>query len=159
MRTATDGHSSAALYDAFHTLIAHSISSLCQTQFTLKPSAIAAFLHKLVQALPSSSTGNAPEPATASAIDETIVDVLWAIDAHIDDNIQDAVAVERAANAPKQQPQDGTADDTSDRLARAKAKRAKAEADRATVAEVLKLLLVRSLPPAQSPEPNPDPMR
>ncbi|KZW03863.1 hypothetical protein EXIGLDRAFT_715906 [Exidia glandulosa HHB12029] len=140
VRNASDTSSSAALYDAFHTLTARTISSLSPPGHIIKPADVASFVHKLVNQLPSSSS--APDHATTNAIDETLVDVLWALDTHIDDIIQDAVAVERAANAPKK---DGDAtmatDQDADRLANAKAKRASADADRATLAEVVKLLL------------------
>lgn len=109
------------------TLLSRSPSKL------LSSDALVAFIRSIVDHLPSSSAGSDKSPSV-NALGEILVDVIWSIDAELEDLIGDA---KNAASAAEQ----GVL--TPATVAQAVKAKDDAESDKATINTVVRRLLVR----------------
>jgi hypothetical protein len=125
------------LATAYHTLLSATLS-LWPPKHPLTPAAFVAFVKSMLLTLPSSSQ-DAPSPV-ATALGELLVDTMWSIDSQLDDVIADSKAIIAAKlEREKEKEQvNGRAEESSAVLSRDAATK-----DKATLLEILKLLLVR----------------
>ena len=105
------------------------------TKKSLSADALIAFVRSVLDHLPSSSAGTDKNPNVA-AFGETLVDIVWSIDAELEDILGDAKG---AASAAEQ----GAL--TAAIVAQAVKAKENAETDKATLVVIVRRLLVRIL--------------
>ena len=105
------------------------------TKKSLSADALIAFVRSVLDHLPSSSAGTDQNPNVA-AFGETLVDIVWSIDAELEDILGDAKG---AASAAEQ----GAL--TAATVAQAVKAKENAETDKATLVVIVRRLLVRIL--------------
>ena len=132
-----DANAVDALATAYHTLLSATLS-LWSPKHSLTPAAFAAFVKSMLLSLPSSSQ-DAPSPA-ATALGELLVDTMWSIDSQLDDVVADSKATIAAQSEKEKEQVNGRAEESGAVLSRDAATK-----DKATLLEVVKLLLVRRL--------------
>lgn len=128
------------LTTVYHALITSTLLTWNQGS-SLPPSALVEFVLSLLGRLPSSSS---VKPSSAVAFGELLVDLLWTVDVELDDVHQDAkLALSNAeqGNAPVV----AQGDDAAAVLARVAKTKQNAEADKATLAEIVRALVVSPL--------------
>lgn len=122
------------LTTAYHTLLA-SVLSTWSPVHTLSLNAFVDFVQSVLRDLPSSSSLSSTASTNASIFGEHLVDVLWSIDAELDETLSDsrlAVTTSADQGAP-----------ASTVLAKAKKAKQNAENDKEKIQLIVKRLLVR----------------
>jgi THO complex subunit 2 len=125
------------LSTAYHTLIIATLQTWSPPR-QLTSQGLISFIHSVLGRLPSPSSSKSPH---AAVFGELLVDLLWAIDAELDDIHQDsklALANAEQGNAPA--VAEGT--DAATVLARVAQAKQNAETDKQALAATVKLLAV-----------------
>ena len=134
--TPADPNAVVTLVTTYHTLLSSTLT-LWPPKHPLAPATFAAFVKGMLLGLPSSH--DAPSPA-ANALGELLVDAVWSIDLQLDEAIADFKAATSAQSEKENEKEqvDGRAEESGAVLNRDTATK-----DKATLLEVVKLLLVR----------------
>ena len=127
-----DPDCNVTLTTVYHALLAATLASWSPKN-PLSVDSLVAFIQSVVDHLPSSSSGTDKNPNIA-AFGEVLVDILWAIDAELEEVLGDA---KNAASAAEQ----GELSPTT--VAQAVKAKDNAEADKETMVTLIRRLLVR----------------
>lgn len=134
----TDPTSNDLLSTIYHTLITSTLLTW-QPEASLSSSAFVQFVQSVLGSLPSSSSDKSPSVA---AFGELLVDLFWTIDVELDDVHSDAkIALANAEQGNVPTAVDGA--DAAAVIARVAQVKQSAEADKDTVATIVKALVVR----------------
>jgi THO complex subunit 2 len=134
--TPADSNAVGALVTTYHTLLSSTLS-LWPLKHSTTPVAFAAFVKGMLLGFPSSH--DAPSPA-ANALGELLVDAVWSIDLQLDEAIIDSKAA-ISAQSEKENEKEKVASRVEE--SGPVPTRDAATKDKATLLEVVKLLLVR----------------
>ncbi|GLB33487.1 putative THO complex subunit 2 N-terminus [Lyophyllum shimeji] len=122
------------LTTVYHTLLCSALQTW-SPKHTLSPSAFVEFVQSVLDSLPSSSSESPTASSNAAIFGETLVDMIWSVDAELDEVLSDA----RAALATYgKQEVNGT---VSSLVLKAKKAEQNAEKDKETVQVIVKRLL------------------
>ncbi|KAG0699864.1 transcription factor/nuclear export subunit protein 2-domain-containing protein [Suillus ampliporus] len=131
-----------ALTTAYHALLL-SVLTTWQPKHSLNAQALIAFIQSVLVALPSSSSARAGPPVQNVVFGEILVDVLWSLDAQLDEFLADAKSAllgsEQASGG--QQVKDSPKKDTTDGAGKAARLRQFVEQDKDTLSELVRRLL------------------
>ncbi|KAH7100543.1 transcription factor/nuclear export subunit protein 2-domain-containing protein [Auriculariales sp. MPI-PUGE-AT-0066] len=148
---AVDPASTSILYESCTTIFTHAVP--CFAAPNIPPARIAALLQRLLQSLPSSSSGSRDNDPNAVALRDTIIDVIWSLDTSIDDRIAEVAAhimtlelatatASRQPNRPVDQADPNAERDDPKVL---QATKATLEQERSQLASLLRELLTHSV--------------
>ncbi|KAG6833844.1 hypothetical protein H0H87_011778 [Tephrocybe sp. NHM501043] len=122
------------LTTAYHTLLC-SVLETWSPKHTITPVAFVEFLQSVLNTLPSSSSGPSTSVTSFSTFGETLVDMIWSVDAELDEVLSDAKFA--LATYSKQDMNSAV----SSALAKAKKTEQSAEKDKGTVQAIVRKLL------------------
>lgn len=126
----TDLTSAETLTTAYHTLLFSVLRTWAPSGF-LTPQGFIAFVHSVLLSLPSSSAQSRPIQSD-SLFGELLIDIVWSLDAQLDELVTDAKAIIAASEQAA-----GTGD-----LQKASGVKQTAEQDKELLVDVVKRLLV-----------------
>lgn len=133
----SDPTANEVLSTVYHTLITATLQTWSPPK-NLGPQALVDFIQAVLESLPSPSSSKSPN---AAAFGELVVDLIWTIDAELDDIQQDSKMSLANAEQGKTTVAEGV--DIAVVLARIAQTKQKAEADKEALAGLLKVLVVR----------------
>ncbi|EEB88577.1 hypothetical protein MPER_13521, partial [Moniliophthora perniciosa FA553] len=120
------------LATAYETLFSATLTTR-SPKHSLSTDAFVAFVQSVLEHLPSTSSSSATRSSNISAFGEHLVDIIWSLDAELDDILAEAKTVVAACE------QNG--DNASTLMGRAAKVRQNVEADKATISNTAKRLL------------------
>lgn len=128
------------LTTAYHTLLSSTLSTFFSKP-SLTPTMFVDFVRSVLNNLPSSSHVSPQSDQRSTVFGEHLVDMIWSLDAELDEIISDAKAA--VSNMSGDQGDREKSKSAAEALAKSQKAKTSAESDKETVQSIVKSLLVR----------------